>query len=104
MDFAKTVKDVHPSLHGTNSDNSTNISDSTLEGLTQTILKLKAEKRTRVSKVIPLSETMAAISFCLIASLTTCIVLMCSVARNCGETPQVMESDGVNRTREETFQ
>ncbi|VAH88593.1 unnamed protein product [Triticum turgidum subsp. durum] len=51
MDFAKTVKDVHPSLHGTNSDNSTNISDSTLEGLTQTILKLKAEKRTRVSKL-----------------------------------------------------
>ena len=34
MDFAKTVKDVHPSLHGTNSENSTNISDSTLEGLT----------------------------------------------------------------------
>lgn len=51
MDFAKTVKDVHPSLHGTNSENATNISDSTLEGLTQTILKLKAEKRTRVSKL-----------------------------------------------------
>uniref|UniRef100_A0ACD5TW88 Uncharacterized protein n=1 Tax=Avena sativa TaxID=4498 RepID=A0ACD5TW88_AVESA len=51
MDFANTVKDVHPSLHGTNSENSTNISDSTLEGLTQTILKLKAEKRTRVSKL-----------------------------------------------------
>lgn len=51
MDFAKTVKDVHPSLPGSNSDNSTNISDSTLEGLTQTILKLKAEKRTRVSKL-----------------------------------------------------
>ncbi|XP_047089979.1 65-kDa microtubule-associated protein 7-like [Lolium rigidum] len=51
MDFAKTVKDVHPSLHGTNSENATNISDSTLEGLTQTILKFKAEKRTRVSKL-----------------------------------------------------
>ncbi|KAM0882373.1 hypothetical protein ACQ4PT_032337 [Festuca glaucescens] len=51
MDFAKTVQDVHPSLHGTNSENSTNISDSTLEGLTQTILKLKAEKRSRVSKL-----------------------------------------------------
>jgi protein regulator of cytokinesis 1 len=61
MDFARTVKDVHPSLHGTNSENSTNISDSTLEGLTQTILKLKAEKRTRVSKVIPLSRTMSAV-------------------------------------------
>ncbi|CAL4938454.1 unnamed protein product [Urochloa decumbens] len=51
MDFAKTVKEVHPSLHGTNSENSTNISDSTLEGLTQTILKLKAEKKTRVLKL-----------------------------------------------------
>jgi len=46
MDFAKTVKEVHPSLHGANSENSTNISDSTLEGLTQTILKLIAEKKT----------------------------------------------------------
>lgn len=53
MDFAKTVKEVHPSLHGANSENSTNISDKTLEGLTQTILKLKAEKKTRVLKVIP---------------------------------------------------
>ncbi|CAD6202830.1 unnamed protein product [Miscanthus lutarioriparius] len=51
MDFAKTVKEVHPSLHGANSENSTNISDRTLEGLTQTILKLKAEKKTRVLKL-----------------------------------------------------
>ncbi|KAF8718514.1 hypothetical protein HU200_025286 [Digitaria exilis] len=51
MDFAMTVKEVHPSLHETNSENSTNISDSTLEGLTQTILKLKAEKKTRVLKL-----------------------------------------------------
>lgn len=51
MDFPKTVKEVHPSLHGSNSENSTNISDSTLEGLTQTILKLKAEKKTRVLKL-----------------------------------------------------
>ncbi|XP_062210500.1 65-kDa microtubule-associated protein 6-like [Phragmites australis] len=51
LDFAKTVKEVHPSLHGTNLENSTNISDSTLEGLTQTILKLKAEKKTRVLKL-----------------------------------------------------
>lgn len=56
MDFAKTVKDVHPSLHGTNSENSTNISDSTLEGLTQTILKLRAEKNTRVSKLQEIVE------------------------------------------------
>ncbi|TVU47783.1 hypothetical protein EJB05_07392 [Eragrostis curvula] len=56
MDFAKTVKEVHPSLHGTNSENSTNISDSTLEGLTQAILKLKAEKKTRVLKLQEIVE------------------------------------------------
>jgi len=56
MDFAETVKEVHPSLHGTNSENSTNISDSTLEGLTQTILKLKAEKKTRVLKLQEIVE------------------------------------------------
>lgn len=56
LDFAKTVKEVHPSLHGTNSENSTNISDSTLEGLTQTILKLKAEKNTRVLKLQEIVE------------------------------------------------
>jgi protein regulator of cytokinesis 1 len=105
MDFAKTVKDVHPSLHGTNSENATNISDSTLEGLTQTILKLKAEKRTRVSKVIPLSESTAVIHFLFVRSLSNYMlaVLMYSVARNCGKTPQVMESDGVDRTRQETL-
>ncbi|KAK3150988.1 hypothetical protein QOZ80_3AG0240200 [Eleusine coracana subsp. coracana] len=56
MDFAKTVKEVHPSLHGTNSEHSTNISDSTLEGLTQAILKLKAEKKTRVLKLQDIVE------------------------------------------------
>ncbi|WVZ56152.1 hypothetical protein U9M48_006723 [Paspalum notatum var. saurae] len=56
LDFAKTVKEVHPSLHETNSENSTNISDSTLEGLTQTILKLKAEKKTRVLKLQEIVE------------------------------------------------
>ncbi|CAD6202828.1 unnamed protein product [Miscanthus lutarioriparius] len=49
--FCKDCKEVHPSLHGANSENSTNISDRTLEGLTQTILKLKAEKKTRVLKL-----------------------------------------------------
>jgi hypothetical protein len=63
MDFSETVKEVHPSLHGTNSENSTNISDSTLEGLTQTILKLKAEKKTRVLKVIPWRRTGVGCSF-----------------------------------------
>lgn len=96
MDFAKTVKDVHPSLHGANSENSTNISDSTLEGLTETILKLKAEKRTRVSKVIPLGKLQSTevSQFHFIAFLT--IWKFCSVARNRRKAPQVMEFDGVN--------
>jgi hypothetical protein len=68
MDFVKTVKEVHPSLHGTNSENSTNISDSTLEGLTQAILKLKAEKKTRVLKVVPHSRTgLVTLCFCAVS-------------------------------------
>ncbi|KAE9450858.1 hypothetical protein C3L33_17257, partial [Rhododendron williamsianum] len=37
LDFGKTVGDVHPSLHGTGVEQSTNISDSTLEGLERTL-------------------------------------------------------------------
>lgn len=52
LDFGQTVGDVHPSLHGTQVEQSTNISNSTLEGLEQTILKLKTERKTRIQKVI----------------------------------------------------
>lgn len=52
LDFGQTVGDVHPSLHGTQVEQSTNISNSTLEGLEQTILKLKIERKTRIQKVI----------------------------------------------------
>ncbi|MQL85487.1 hypothetical protein Taro_018010 [Colocasia esculenta] len=58
MDFSKTVDEVHPSLHETDPGNSTNISDSTLEGLTAAILKLKAEKNARVQK---LRDTMSSL-------------------------------------------
>lgn len=46
-DFGKTVDEVHPSLHEPGLEKSTNISDSTLEGLSQVIQKLKTEKKTR---------------------------------------------------------
>ena len=52
LDFGKTVGDVHPSLEGTSIEQATNISDSTLDGLKQTILGLKAERKVRFQKVV----------------------------------------------------
>ncbi|XP_025680549.1 65-kDa microtubule-associated protein 6 isoform X2 [Arachis hypogaea] len=51
LDFGQTVDNVHPSLHGTQVEQATNISNSTLEGLEQTILKLKTERKARVLKL-----------------------------------------------------
>lgn len=51
LDFGQTVSDVHPSLHGTAVGHSTNISNSTLEGLEQAIVKLKAERKIRIQKL-----------------------------------------------------
>ncbi|XP_027360629.1 65-kDa microtubule-associated protein 6-like isoform X3 [Abrus precatorius] len=51
LDFGQTVGDVHPSLHGIQVEQSTNISTSTLEGLEQTILKLKIERKARIQKL-----------------------------------------------------
>ncbi|KAJ0038743.1 hypothetical protein Pint_22508 [Pistacia integerrima] len=51
LDFGQTVSDVHPSLHGTGMGHSTNISNSTLEGLEQAIVKLKAERKFRIQKL-----------------------------------------------------
>ncbi|KAI8538580.1 hypothetical protein RHMOL_Rhmol09G0115000 [Rhododendron molle] len=59
LDFGKTVGDVHPSLHGTGVEQSTNISDSTLEGLERTVLKLKTERKVRFQK---LKDTVASLS------------------------------------------
>ncbi|KAA8529884.1 hypothetical protein F0562_034512 [Nyssa sinensis] len=51
LDFGKTVSDVHPSLHGTSLEQTTNISDITLEGLEQAILRLKTERKIRFQKL-----------------------------------------------------
>lgn len=51
LDFGKTISDVHPSLHGTSPEQATNISDTTLEGLENAILKLKTEKKVRFQKL-----------------------------------------------------
>ncbi|CAI9096887.1 OLC1v1033133C1 [Oldenlandia corymbosa var. corymbosa] len=51
LDFGKTVSEVHPSLHGSILEQSTNISDATLEGLEQTILRLKTERKVRLQKL-----------------------------------------------------
>lgn len=51
LDFGQTVGDVHPSLHGTSLEQSTNISNSTLEGLEHAILKLKTERKARILKL-----------------------------------------------------
>ncbi|KAJ0094895.1 hypothetical protein Patl1_15660 [Pistacia atlantica] len=51
LDFGQTVSDVHPSLHGTGMGHSTNICNSTLEGLEQAIVKLKAERKFRIQKL-----------------------------------------------------
>ncbi|KAG8637579.1 hypothetical protein MANES_15G138700v8 [Manihot esculenta] len=51
LDFGKTVSDVHPSLHEGNQEQSTNISNSTLEGLEQAIVRLKLERKARIQKL-----------------------------------------------------
>ncbi|CAN8266832.1 unnamed protein product [Cochlearia groenlandica] len=51
VDFSQTVCEVHPSLHRTDHEQSTNISDSTLDGLVQMIKKLKTERRARYQKL-----------------------------------------------------
>lgn len=51
LDFGQTVGDVHPSLHGTDVEQSTNISNSTLEGLEHTIMRLKTERKARIQKL-----------------------------------------------------
>ncbi|OVA06821.1 Microtubule-associated protein [Macleaya cordata] len=59
LDFGKTVSEVHPSLHETGPEKSTNISNHTLEGLDKAILKLKQERQTRIQK---LKDIMASLS------------------------------------------
>ncbi|KAM0953097.1 putative microtubule-associated protein, MAP65/Ase1/PRC1 [Dioscorea sansibarensis] len=51
LDFGKIVDEVHPSLRDKGRGKSTSISDSTIEGLAQTVLKLKTEKQVRMQKL-----------------------------------------------------
>ncbi|KAG7597053.1 hypothetical protein ISN44_As06g014590 [Arabidopsis suecica] len=51
VDFGQTVSEVHPSLHRTDHEQSTNISDNTLDGLQYMIDKLNTEKRVRFQKL-----------------------------------------------------
>ncbi|XP_043721779.1 65-kDa microtubule-associated protein 6-like isoform X2 [Telopea speciosissima] len=51
LDFGNTVSEVHPSLHEAGPEQSRNISNKTLEGLDQAILKLKTERKSRIQKV-----------------------------------------------------
>ncbi|KAK4842311.1 hypothetical protein QYF36_019525 [Acer negundo] len=51
LDFGQTVSDVHPSLQGSSMGHSTNISNSTLEGLEQSITKLKTQRKFRIQKL-----------------------------------------------------
>ncbi|GLT96827.1 hypothetical protein SLE2022_144230 [Rubroshorea leprosula] len=51
LDFSQIVSDVHPSLHRTGQEQSTNISDGTLEGLERAIPKLKTERKVRIQKM-----------------------------------------------------
>lgn len=61
LDFGKTVGDVHPSLHGENREQSTNISSGTLEGLEQTIIMLKLERKARIQKVMQITVNTCAL-------------------------------------------
>ena len=63
LDFGQTVSEVHPSLNGVNQEQSTNISNSTLEGLEQAIVKLKLERKAQIQKVMYNSCVLLLISF-----------------------------------------
>ncbi|WVZ65153.1 hypothetical protein U9M48_014563 [Paspalum notatum var. saurae] len=58
IDFARTVNEVHPSLHQNGVEQSRNISNSTLEGLASTISKLKTERKSRIQKMRETMESL----------------------------------------------
>ncbi|PKU74695.1 65-kDa microtubule-associated protein 6 [Dendrobium catenatum] len=51
LEFRKIVAEVHPSLRETSSEEYTNISTKTLNGLFQAVIKLKEERKTRTYKL-----------------------------------------------------
>lgn len=58
MDFWKTVSEVHPSLPESAPGQTKNISNKTLEGLSQTIQTLKDEKKLRIQKLQDLGTSL----------------------------------------------
>ncbi|KAK6160545.1 hypothetical protein DH2020_003926 [Rehmannia glutinosa] len=58
LDFGKTVSNVHPSLDGSSMEHFTNISDGTLEGLDQAVLRLKTERKFRFQKLKDVAGTL----------------------------------------------
>jgi len=101
VDFSQTVSAVHPSLHRTDQEQSTNISDSTLEGLEHMIQKLKTERKSRFQKVDLYLYTCLnnTILLCHIHLLTChfCVLnnTSKSAAKGCsGFTLRAMESNG----------
>ncbi|XP_042457233.1 65-kDa microtubule-associated protein 6-like [Zingiber officinale] len=59
MDFRTIVEQVHPSLYEICVERSTNISDTTIKGLSEAILKLKAEKKMRTQKLQDAAKTLS---------------------------------------------
>ncbi|XP_074582279.1 65-kDa microtubule-associated protein 6 [Curcuma longa] len=57
-DFKAIVEQVHPSLHEICIEQSTNISDRTIKGLSEAILKLKNEKKIRTQKLQDAAKTL----------------------------------------------
>ncbi|RAL48057.1 hypothetical protein DM860_017848 [Cuscuta australis] len=58
VDFGETVSIVHPSLHDAGAEQSTNISNSTIEGLEKTIMRLKTERKERYEKLKKISDSL----------------------------------------------
>ncbi|KAK1552535.1 hypothetical protein Q3G72_018856 [Acer saccharum] len=59
LDFGQTVSDVHPSLQGSSMGHSTNISNSTLEGLEHAITKLKTQRKFRIQKLKDIATSLS---------------------------------------------
>ncbi|KAJ8760889.1 hypothetical protein K2173_021927 [Erythroxylum novogranatense] len=58
LDFGQTVSEVHPSLHGSNQEQTTNISNNTLEGLGKAIVMLKSERKARLQKLKDIADSL----------------------------------------------
>ncbi|KAJ8760867.1 hypothetical protein K2173_021905 [Erythroxylum novogranatense] len=57
LDFVQTASEVHPSLHESNLEQSTNISNSTVEGLEKANFMLESERKARLQKLKDIAES-----------------------------------------------